>query len=56
VDDLDFLEISVVTDLDEAPTKQAELTRYVTDLGLAVEKGRASKTQQVLRRLVELVL
>jgi hypothetical protein len=54
VDDLDFLEISVVADLDEAPTKQAALTRYVTEMGLAVKKAPVSKTQQVLRHLVEL--
>jgi len=54
VDDLDFLELSVVADLGDAPTTQAALTRFVGDLGLDVDESGASKTQQVLRRLVEL--
>ena len=55
VDDLDFLELSVVADLGDAPTRQVALTRFVGDLGLEVDEAGASKTQQVLRRLVERV-
>lgn len=54
VDDLDFLELSVVADLGDAPTTQAALTRFVGDLGLAVDESGASTTQQALRRLVQL--
>jgi hypothetical protein len=55
VDDLDFLELSVAADLDDAVTKQAALTTYVRSLGLSVDEERVSKTQQVLLHLARRV-
>jgi hypothetical protein len=52
VADLDFLELSVVADLDEAPAAQAALTAFVHDRGLHPSTG-AAKTTQVLQRLVK---
>jgi hypothetical protein len=55
VDHLDFLELSVVADIDDAHARQAALARFVTSLDLAVDQGQQSKTKQVLRHLVALV-
>jgi hypothetical protein len=52
VDELDFLELSVVADLEDAAAKQAALTRFVRDLDLAVDEKAESKTRQVLDHLV----
>jgi hypothetical protein len=56
VDDLDFLELSVVAEVDDAPAKQAALTRFAGSLDLAIDEDADSKTEQVLRHLVSVVL
>ncbi len=55
VGDLDFLELSVVAEIDEARTKQAALTRYVRSLDLAVNQGQDSKTRQVVGYLARTI-
>jgi hypothetical protein len=52
VDDLDFLELSIVADLAEARARQDALTEFVLSRGLVVDPGQQSKTQQVLEHLV----
>ena len=52
VDDLDFLELSVVADIENARTKQAALTEYVRSLDLVVDEREESKTRTVLKKLV----
>lgn len=53
VGDLDFLELSVVADLDEARTKQEALTGFVRSLDLVADPDQESKTRQVLECLVK---
>jgi hypothetical protein len=52
VADLDFLELSVVADIEDARERQAGLTEYVRSLGLVVGERAHSKTESVLRTLV----
>jgi hypothetical protein len=52
VDELDFLELSVVAKLPEARAEQAALTDFVRSLGLVTEPDQESKTSQVLGHLV----
>lgn len=56
VGDLDFLELSTVAALDEAPARQAALSAYVRSVGLPVAADQEAKTGQVLRVLVRLAL
>ena len=51
VQDLDFLELSVVAEVEAAPAAQAALTAFVEGKGLRPGAGEA-KTTQVLQRLV----
>ncbi len=52
VDDLDFLELSVVADLSEARGRQADLTAFLSSRGLAAGSQQQNKTRQVLEHLV----
>jgi hypothetical protein len=52
VDHLDFLELSIVADLDEAEERQQALTGYVKSLGLSVSADE-SKTGRVVNHLVQ---
>ncbi len=52
VDDLDFLEFSVVAAPGEALRRQQALTGFVGDLGLAVEPMQTTKTRRVLEHLI----
>ena len=52
VDHLDFLELSVVSDLDDAAAKQTALVGFVESLDLTVDEQSTSKTEQVLGHLV----
>jgi hypothetical protein len=52
VDDLDFLELSVVAEPGDALRAQQALTGFVDSLGLAVEPLQTTKTRQVLEHLV----
>lgn len=56
VGDLDFLELSAVAGLDEAPAEQAALAAYVRSLGLPTAPEQQAKTGQVLQLLVRLAL
>jgi hypothetical protein len=53
VGDLDFLELSVVANLDGAWTKQEALTGFVHSLDLVADPDQESKTRQVLEYLVK---
>jgi hypothetical protein len=53
---LDFLELSTVAGIDEAPARQAALAEYVRSLGVPVGADQEAKTGQVLRVLVRLAL
>jgi hypothetical protein len=53
VDHLDFLELSIVADLDEAEEQQEALSRYVESLGLTVSADQDSKTRRVVNHLVQ---
>ena len=53
VDHLDFLELSIVAPVDEAPAKQRALTEFVQSLDLTIKDDQESKTEQVLSHLVE---
>jgi hypothetical protein len=53
---LDFLELSTVAGIDEAPARQAALADYVRSLGVPVGADQEAKTGQVLRVLVRLAL
>lgn len=55
VGNLDFLELSVVADLDAAETKQEAVTEWVRSLNLTADPDEASKTRQVLEYLVKRV-
>jgi len=52
VDDLDFLELSVVADPGDALRTQRALTGFVGSLGLTVPPVQETKTRQVLEHLV----
>jgi hypothetical protein len=52
VGDLDFLELSVVADLEKARRSQAALNAFVWSRGLAIGSQQVSKTRQVLDHLV----
>lgn len=52
IGDLDFLELSVACDLDEARSKQDALTGLLHSLGLPVDLDQPSKTRQVVQHLV----
>jgi hypothetical protein len=56
VGELDFLELSAVAPVDEAPAVQEALTAHLTDQGLAVPADQAPKTSQVLDLLVRQAL
>jgi len=49
VDDLDFLELSVIA---EAPSRQEALTEFVRSRGLTVDDDQQPKTRRVLEQLV----
>lgn len=52
VDGLDFLELSVVSTVDQAATCQDALMAFVTDLSLPVDNSQESKTKRVLDHLI----
>jgi hypothetical protein len=52
VGDLDFLELSIAVQIEQAPAKQAALTDFVGSLGLTVNPEQETKTRQVLDHLV----
>jgi hypothetical protein len=52
VDQLDFLELSIVTDPENAVTAQDTLTDFVIRTSLPVDKDPMSKTQRVLGHLI----
>jgi hypothetical protein len=52
VDHLDFLELSVVSGLDDAAAKQTALVEFVESMDLTVVQEPRSKTEQVLGHLV----
>jgi hypothetical protein len=52
VDDLDFLELSVSCDLDQARSKQDALTGFLRSLDLPVDPDQPSKTRRVVEHLV----
>jgi hypothetical protein len=52
VDDLDFLELSVVADPAEARSRQDALTEFVRSRGLAVDAQSQNKTRQAIEHLV----
>jgi hypothetical protein len=52
VGDLDFLELSIAVQIEQAPAKQAALTDFVGSLGLTVNPEQETKTRQVLNHLV----
>ena len=52
VGDLDFLELSLACDLDEARSRQDALTGFVRSLDLLVDPNQQSKTRQVVEHLV----
>lgn len=56
VDDLDFLELSIVADPDEAADRQAALHQYVTAHGFQPDPTAETKTRSVVGHLVEAVL
>jgi hypothetical protein len=56
VDDLDFLELSAVAELDDAEARQSALSDYVASLGLDVDQDAESKTGRVIEHLVRRVL
>jgi hypothetical protein len=53
VGDLDFLELSAVAPVDEAPGTQRLLAGFVESLGVGAPPDQETKTRQVLRSLVE---
>jgi hypothetical protein len=56
VEHLDFLELSVVAPLAEAPRQQRLLEQAVRERGLSPDLAAGSKTGSVLETLVALVL
>ena len=56
VGDLDFLELSAVAPVDEAPARQQALAGFVESLDVGAPPDQETKTRQVLRSLVEQVL
>lgn len=56
VDDLDFLELSIVVPPDQARAKQAALTGFVQSLGVTVDPMPEPKTGRVIAHLVDQVL
>jgi hypothetical protein len=56
VGDLDFLELSAVAPLEEAPATQRRLTELVASLVVGAPPDQETKTRQVLQYLVERVL
>jgi hypothetical protein len=52
IGDLDFLELSLACDLDEARSRQDALTGFVRSLDLPVDPDQQSKTRQVIEHLV----
>jgi hypothetical protein len=50
---LDFLELSIVANADDAERDQAALTEYLQSLGFTPDASQDSKTHQVLHYLVE---
>jgi hypothetical protein len=51
----DFLELSIVSDVDSAEARQAALQRFVASQGLVVDQSATNKTETVLRTLVDRV-
>lgn len=56
VDDLDFLELSIVAPADQAQAKQAALTGFVRSLGFTVDPAPEPKTGRVIAHLVDKVI
>jgi hypothetical protein len=56
VGDLDFLELSAVAPVDEAPETQQLLAGFVASLDVGAPPDQETKTRQVLAHLVERVL
>ena len=54
VDELDFLELSVVAPVEEASAKQAAVGQFVESLGLDVPDEQETKTRQVIEHLVRI--
>ena len=52
VGDLDFLELSAVAPVEEAPDKQAAVLLFIRSLGLDVPEEQEPKTRQVMEHLV----
>ena len=52
VGDLDFLELSAIAPVEDAPAKQAAIARFVRSLGLDIPDEQAPKTRQVMEHLV----
>jgi hypothetical protein len=53
VDDLDFLELSLTCDLDQAPSRQDALAGFIRSLDLVEDPAQQPKTRQVVKHLVE---
>ena len=53
VDDLDFLELSIVAPAEQARAKQAALTGFVQSLGFTVDPTPEPKTGRVIAHLVD---
>jgi hypothetical protein len=56
VGDLDFLEMSTVSPVEDAPARQKLLSEFVVSLDVGPLPDQENKTKQVLRQLVERVL
>ena len=56
VDDLDFLELSIVAELAEAQSRQEALAAFVRSRGLTVDPQQQAKTRRVLDHLVRRAL
>jgi hypothetical protein len=56
VEDLDFLELSAVVPVDEAPAALRQLAGFVESLDVGAPPDQETKTRQVLQHLVERVL
>ncbi len=52
VDDLDFLELSAVAPIDQAPAKQAAMLQFVRSRGLVVPDEQEPKTRLIMEHLV----
>lgn len=56
IDDIDFLELSIVSDPANAEDDQAALHQFVAERSLASDQSQENKTQRVVRHLVERAL